>query len=188
MTEITPYVIDYLVAQAQASPYLGAANPAVTIFDGPPPTSNQLVMSPSGLTQRLWIGADAVQVAAGQLSDAATAEQGFAFLDNARTRDDQVDIDCAAECGSGDSVMASARGAGGLDGSGAFAVMAAVEVMLRGGPNPSAAIAGPGDSTMGGLVQWSEVVAPISLKQVQRQSGAWAIVGFKVSAFVRLTS
>jgi hypothetical protein len=185
--ELIPNVISYLVAQAQASAYLGAASPAVLVLDGPPPTSDQLVISPAGLTQRLWVGAEGMPHA-GTPSEAASSEQGFAFLDNARTRDDQIEIRCAAECGSGDAVMATARGSGGLSGGGAFAVMAAVELMLRGGPNPSGSITGPGDSTMGGLVQWSEVAGPIGLAQEQQQNGAWALVTFRVSAFVRLTS
>lgn len=184
--ELIPNVIDYLVAQAQASAYLGAASPAVTVFDGPPPTMDQVVVSPSGLTQRLWVGAEGVP--GRTASEAASSEQGFAFLDNARTRDDQIEIRMAAECCSGDAVMANARGSGGLAGGGAFGVMAGVELMLRGGPSPSAAVSGPGDATMGGLVQWSEVVGPIGLAQEQQQNGAWALVTFRVSAFVRLTS
>jgi hypothetical protein len=110
---------------------------------------------------------------------AAAAQQGFAFLDQARTRDNVIDVACAAEAISGDTVMAEAR-------AGAFAVMAAVELMLRGSLNTSPA--SPGDSTMGGLVQWSEVTGPIDLEQGQISQGAVALLKFRVSAFIRLTS
>lgn len=187
ITELIPNVISYLVAQAATSAYLGAATPPVLVLDGPPPTADQLVVSPNGLTQRLWVGAEGMP-RAGTPVEAASSQQGFAFLDNARTRDDQIEVRMAAECCSGDGLMATARGSGGLSGGGAFAVMAGVELMLRGGPSSSPSLVGPGDATMGGLVQWSEVVGPVALAQEQQQSGAWALVTFRVSAFVRLTS
>jgi hypothetical protein len=178
LTEQIPAVITYLLEESASSPLLGAASPPVIILDGPPPTDDQLAMNPDGLTQRLWIGAEGMAVR-GEPSDAASGEQGFAFLDQARTRNDQFEILCAAEAGSGDGVMAEAR-------NGAFAVMAAVELLLRGSPGTSPA--SPGDASMGGLVYWSEVIGPVGLVQQQTQNGAWARVGFRVSAFTRLTS
>lgn len=178
ITEYIPDVITYLLDQADTNASLGAAVPPVVIIDGQPATQDVLVLDPSGLTQRLWIGSQGY-IPSGQLSEGATAAQGFAFLDQARTRDDQMDIMCAAEAIAGDATMADAR-------NGAFAVMAAVEVMLRGSPGTSPA--SPGDATMGGLVQWSEVSGPIELLQEQISQGAVALVRFRVTAFKRLTT
>jgi hypothetical protein len=172
-TEYIPDVIAYLVETA------GSYMPDGTvILDGPPSTDDVLTINPSGsgLTQRLWVGCEGIP-RAGELVDAAEAQQGFAFLDQARTRDDQIEIRCAAEGGSGDGVIANARNA-------AFAVMAGVELMLRGQPGTSPA--SPGDASMDGLVQWSEVTGPVNLWYGQQQDGAWARVDFRVSAFVRL--
>ena len=148
------------------------------ILDGQPATQDVLAVNETGLTKRLWVGSSG-WVNSGQMDPAATSQQGFAFLDQARTRDDQVDVACAAEAVAGDGTMADAR-------NGAFAVMAAVELMLRGSPGTSPA--SPGDATMGGLVQWSEVVGPVELEQGQITQGAVALVKFRVAAFVRLTS
>jgi hypothetical protein len=178
LTEQIPAVITYLLGQASENTSLGAATPPVVILDGPPPTKDLLALNPGGLTQRLWIGAEGV-APAGEPVDAASSSQGFSFLDNARTRDDQIEIMCAAEAGSGDGVMSEAR-------AGAFAVMAAVELILRGSPGTSPA--SPGDASMGGLVYWAEVTGPITLQQGQLQNGAWALVRFRVSAFTRLTT
>jgi hypothetical protein len=177
-TDYTARVIAYLLAQATASTSLGGLAPdPVTIIDGQPATADVLVANPDGLTQRLWIGGPGDVL--GRLADAAGSDQGFAFLDQARTRDNQIDVQCAAEAISGDTVMANAR-------NGAYAVMAAVELMLRGSLNTSPA--SPGDSSMGGLVRWSEVTGPIELSQGQIDQGALALLKFRVSAFVRLTS
>jgi hypothetical protein len=178
LTEYIPDVITYLLAQAAENASLGAAATPVLIIDGQPATQDVLAVNETGLTQRLWVGSSG-WVASGQMDPAATAQQGFAFLDQARTRDDQIDVACAAEAVAGDGTMADAR-------NGAFAVMAEVELMLRGSPGTSPA--SPGDATMGGLVQWSEVVGPVELEQGQITQGAVALVKFRVAAFVRLTS
>lgn len=178
LTEYLPDVITYLLAQADTNPALGGAAIPVVIIDGQPATSDVLVVNGTGLTQRLYVGSSGF-VAPGQMDAAASSQQGFAFLDQARTRDDQIDIAMTAEAIAGDTVMSEARG-------GAFAVMAAVELMLRGSPGTTPA--SPGDATMGGLVQWSEVVGPVELSQGQIEAGACALVKFRVSAFVRLTS
>jgi hypothetical protein len=177
-TDCIPLVISYLLAAAAASASLGAATPPVTIIDGQPATTEPLTMNPSGLTQWLWIGSQGY-APPGQIAEAATGQQGFSFFDQARTRDNQIDILCAAEAAAGDMSVADAR-------NGAFAVMAAVELMLRG--SPGTVPASPGDASMGGLVQWSEVTGPIELAQGQLTQGADALVKFRVTAFVRLTS
>ena len=178
LTEYIPQVINYLLAQAASSTSLGAAPVPVTVIDGQPVTQDVLVVNETGLTQRLWVGSSGY-VQSGQTDAAAMSHQGFAFINQGRTRDDDIDIACAAEAIAGDSVMAEAR-------AGAFAVLAAVELMLRGAPGTSPA--SPGDTTMGGLVYWSEVTGPIELMQEQSSQGSIALVKFRVTAFVRLTS
>ena len=175
MTDQIQQVIAYLVTQAQQSASLGLATPPVIILDGPPATTDPMILSPGGLTRRLWVGAEG-DPGLGAAQDAATSAQQFAFLDHARTRDEDIEVMCAAEAGSGDGVMAEAR-------AGAFAVMGAVEVMLRG----DTASGGPGDASMGGLAMWSQVTGG-DLVQRQMPDGAWALVRFRVSAHVRLTS
>jgi hypothetical protein len=177
LTDLTPAVIAYLLEQAASNPALGGATTPVIVIDGQPVTQDVLTVNETGLTQWLWIGSDGL-AAPGDMADAATAVQAFSFLDQARTRDDTIEVQCAAEAVSGDGVTAEAR-------AGAYAVMAAVELLLRGSPGTTAP--SPGDATMGGLVYWSEVISG-DLKQGQRSAGAGALVKFKVKAFVRLTS
>lgn len=176
LTEYIPNVISYLLAATAAQTIL--PSPPLVIIDGQPATQDVLVTNPAGLTQRLWIGSDGY-VTSGDMAEAASSQQGFTFLDNARTRDDQIDIAMAGEAVSGDMTMATAR-------NGAFAVMAMVETLLRG--SPGTIPASPGDATMGALVAWSEVVGPIELTEGQKTGGSVALVKFRVSAFLRLTS
>lgn len=177
LTDLTSQVITYLLAQAAANPALGAGTPPVVIIDGQPKTEDVLVLSGTGLDQRLWIGSGGYQQDGG-LADAAVSQQKFAFLDQARTRDQDFDVQCAAEAVSGDT-LAAAR-------AGAFAVLRAVELLLRGSPGTNPASSG--DASMGGLVYWSGVTGPIELSQEQSQDGPIALVKFHVSGFVRLTS
>lgn len=177
LTDLTSQVITYLLAQAAANPALGAATPPVVIIDGQPKTEDVLVLSGTGLDQRLWIGSAGYQQDGG-LAAAAVSQQKFAFLDQARTRDQDFDVQGAAEAVSGDT-LAAAR-------AGAFAVLRAVELMLRGTPGTNPASSG--DASMGGLVYWSGVTGPIELSQEQSQDGSIALVKFHVTGFVRLTS
>ena len=138
-TSQVPAVIDWLVNAAQTSALLGAANPQVYVFDGPqPPVATQ------GLNQVLWIGADAPN------PDAmfADAVQSWPVLDFARTKDEDGTITCSAQHWSGDPSMKVHR-------DGAAAIVAGVELMLRGNPDQG----GPGDASMGKLALWSGVDA-----------------------------
>ena len=175
LTDLTPAVIAYLLEQAASNPALGGASPPVIIIDGEPATQDVLVLNPAGLTQRLYVGSQAYSQ---ELTPGGSSAQAFSFLDQARTRDCTIDVLCAAEAVSGDGVMAEAR-------AGAYAVAAAVELLLRGSPGTTAP--SPGDATMGGLVYWSGVTA-LELSQEQSTQGAIALVKFTVNAFVRLTS
>lgn len=135
-TSQVPAVIDYLVAAAQASALLGAANPKVSVFDGPqPPAATQ------SLPQVLWIGCDPSQ----QDGVFADATQSWPILDNARTKDEDGILTCSAQHWSGDPSNKVHR-------DGAAAIVAGVETLLRGNGTT-----GPGDATMGRLVFWSGV-------------------------------
>jgi hypothetical protein len=172
LTDQTAAVIDYLVAQCQANASLGAASPPVAVFDGPTISGIQLVAA-----QRIWIGAEGGTTPSGAEVEAATFTETFSFIDKARTRDNQIDVQMAAEQWSGDPTQQK------VCRDGAFSLMAAVELMLRGDPS-----VGPGDSSMGGLVYWSQVTGPGQLVQAKNQAGVSALVRFRVTAFTRLTT
>jgi hypothetical protein len=137
-TSQIPAVTDWLVNACQLSTSLGAASPQVYVFDGPqPPVATQ------SLERVLWIGADPTN------PDAMTGQsaQSWPVMDKARTKDEDGTLTCAAQHWSGDTTMKTHR-------DGADAILAAVELLLRGDGRT-----GPGDATMGGLVHWSGVDA-----------------------------
>lgn len=165
-TQVTA-VTDYLVAQCQASTSLGAASPAVYVFDGPQPSR-----ALSGVERALWIGhnpaADGIP--------AATIAADWPNLDQARTLDEDGEIVCAAQHWSGETAIKTHR-------DGAAAIAGAVELLLRGTP----AASGPGDTQMGGLVFWSRVSAGEWYAE-QRPNGASVLCVFKVIYQARLTA
>lgn len=133
-TSAVPAVIDWLVGAAQSSPLLGQAAVPVSVFDGvQPPAATQ------GLSRVLWIGADPTQPD-GTFGDNT---QSWPVMDHARTKDEDGNLTCAAQHWSGDPAVKAHR-------DGADGILAAVELLLRGDGRT-----GPGDATMGGLVQWS---------------------------------
>ena len=167
-TSQSPAVIDWLVAAAKASLLLGSAASPVSVFDGPqPPAATQ------ALQRVLWIGADP----ASPDGEAATAVQAWPFLDKGRTRDEDGDITCAAQHWSGDPLAKAHR-------DGAAAIVAGVELLLRGVP----ANGGPGDLTMGGLVFWSSVDGPFGWYPRQVAGGSACLVTFRVTYRARLTT
>jgi hypothetical protein len=166
-TDLIPDVIAYLVAQCQASTSLGAATPQVGVFDGPTPAGE-----PLPLPLRLWIGYDALSGA----PDAGTATQKFSFLGQSGAyRDETGNIPCTAEAWDGEPSVANVRAL-------CKAITGAVEVLLRGSPSTG----GPGDSSMGGLVQWSQAEGPFTWTQSLDASGASAMCVFRVTYFARL--
>lgn len=168
LTDTVPDVIDYLVAQCQASAALAALGPAgCEVLDGPQPST-----AVDGKEYVLWIGHNPKSVD----EPAGEAEQGFAFLASS-TRDEAGEVICAAKHWSGDFENFAAHR------TAVKAVLAAVELLLRGGD----AAGGPGDATMGGLVQWSEFTE-VTWWQSLADGGAEAYATFKISYFVRLTS
>lgn len=162
LTCAVPQVTDYLVATATAR------LPKVTVFDGPNPTSDTMAGQ-----SHLWIGYDPRNPA----EIAATADQDFAFLDNARTRDERGTITCTAENWSGSAVLKIQRDA-------CAAIVAQVELMLRGTPQAG----GPGDASMGGVCLWSQVTGPYEWYPRQGQDGSGVLCVFRVSYYARLTT
>lgn len=168
ITDLVHDVTSYLVTQCQANASLGNGGAGnVFVYDGPTTPGEQS----SDYSQRLWIGYDAFTAS----YDAASATQKFAFLGaSGNVRDETGDIICTAEAWSGDTVAANSRVL-------CKGIVGAVETMLRGAPTT-----GPGDSTMGGLVQWSEVTG-LDWKQTQAsQSGYSAMCVFHVTYYARL--
>lgn len=168
ITDLVHDVIGYLYTQAQISPALGAnpLNP-VLIMDGPTIPGEQT----TEFSQLLWIGYDAVSAT----TDMAAARQKFAFLGaNGNVRDENGEIICTAAAWSGDTIAATARAL-------CKGIVGGVEIMLRGAP-----ATGPGDSTMGGLVQWSEVAGPFEWKHQQSYYGYGCACVFRVQYFARL--
>jgi hypothetical protein len=167
ITDLIPDVIAYLVTQATANAALGAATPPVTIIDGPTGPGEPLTTP-----QQMWIGYDSVTNA----PEAGAATQKFSFLgQSGNYRDETGSIPCTAQAWSGDPNPATARAQ-------CKALVGAVEVMLRGAPSTG----GPGDSSMGGLVQWSQVL-DTAWTQKQDEGGYSAMCVFHVGFFVRLT-
>ena len=165
-TSQLPAITDYLVTACQNSPSLGAASPAVQVFDGPqPPAATQ------ALPLALWIGADA------STPDAMTAEsvQSWPVLDKARTRDEDGTLTCSAQNWSGTALNKTVR-------DGAAGLMAAVELLLRGD-----GVTGPGDLSMGGLVFWSGVDAARWYPR-QIAGGVAMLVVFDITYRARLTT
>jgi hypothetical protein len=165
-TSAVPAVIDWLVAAAQASPLLGAATPAVSVFDGPqPPAKTQ------SLNQVLWVGCDAPN------PDAvfADATQAWAVMDHARTKDEDGTVTCSAQHWSGDPSVKVHR-------DGAAAIVAGVEQLLRGDGST-----GPGDATMGRLALWSGM--DVGRWETRQLAGGVAVLcTFTVVYRVRLTT
>ena len=166
---LAPDVIAWLVNSCQTSVQLGQASPSVLVFDGPHVTDSQL----DARSQKLWIGYD--PMAPG--SAAAEADQDFAGLDMALKRNESGWVTLAAEDSSGDVAMAGHRAS-------VKSMVGAVELLLRGTPRSN----GPGDSSMGGLVLWSQVTGPFTWYQAQLDSGASAMCVFRVSYRARLVT
>lgn len=112
-TSKVPALIDYLVTAFTASASLGAANPAVSVFDGPPVTADPAPMA-------LYVGVDDVFSDSAPVS--ATSEQ--ARMGAGRGRQETAEIRCAAVAWSGADDLRTVRAS-------AFAILAAVEDLIR---------------------------------------------------------
>ena len=168
ITNLTHDVIGYLVTQCQQSAVLGSAPPpfTVAVIDGPT-GSGELAQTAQ---RRLWIGWDSLTGA----PDAGTATQRWPFLGaSGNYREETGSIQCTADAWGGDLNPADTRAI-------TKSIVGAVEIMLRGAPTT-----GPGDSTMGGLVQWSQV-EEFTWTQDQDATGYGAACAFKVTYLARL--
>lgn len=170
-TSLTPQVIDYLVSACEASAQLGAAQPVpVIVHDGPEITGDDLAES-----LHLWIGGLPQSAATAVVT--ASADQDFAFSDQARTRDENGEVMCAADAWSGSTILKRQRDA-------CHAIVSAVELLLRGYPGSG----GPGDYTMGDLVLWSGVAGPYEWTPRQVQGGSGMLCTFKITYRGRLVT
>lgn len=165
ITDLIPDVITYLLTQSSANTSLGAATPAVGVFDGPVSLTGEQL---AAYSQRLWIGFDAKNPQA----EAGKSTQNFAYEGTSGgRRQEDGQVTCTAEAWDGEPVIASMRAQ-------CKAITGAVEIMLRGSPSTGI---GPGDSSMGGLVQWSQVADTAWYQSVDGESGASVMCVFTVT-------
>lgn len=163
---MVPAVIDWLVTAAKASPLLGHASPAVSVFDGvQPPAATQ------ALNRVLWVGADPTQPD-GPFGDNV---QSWPVMDHARTKDEDGNVTCAAQHWSGDPSVKAHRDA-------AASILAGAELLLRGDGRT-----GPGDATMGGLVMWSSTDSA-RWETRQLAGGVAVLVVFTIAYRARLVT
>ena len=162
-----PGVLDYLFTTATASPAIGQATPPVTVIDGPQVTDDILIEQPI-----LWIGHD--PLSPGEVAAASALD--WPNLDHARTADEDGEVTCTARywSGSAETIKTSRDGCA--------AIVEAVAELLKG----DATTAGPGDTSMGGLLFWSRV-SETSWSQAQRSDGAAVICVFKIAYRARIT-
>jgi hypothetical protein len=171
-TTLTPQVIDYLVAACAASTTLGAAQPVpVIIHDGPELTSDTLEEP-----RHLWIGGYPAALKSGE--PGASGDQDFAFSgDQGATRDETIDIVCAADSWGGGISLKTFR-------DDCEAIVDAVSLMLRGSPRTG----GPGDFSLGGLVMWAATTGPFEWYPRQTADGAGMLCTFKIQYRGRTTA
>ena len=107
-------LIDYLFGLFSADPTIGAATPAVAVYDGPPTTALDF-----GL--KLFVGLTDPDNPAAE--PAADSQQAWAALGR-RGRDEQVTIHCCAEAWSGSDDIKTMRLA-------AYGIVSAVETLMQ---------------------------------------------------------
>ncbi len=151
--------IDYLVTAVTT------AMPNANVFDGPPTSDTQLTFD-----DRVWIGYSPLD----PQTPAAAGDQDFHGL-GALRRDEDYAIVCAVEHWTGETAMQPIR-------DGAFALLAAVETLIRGiGGNP-------GDTTLGGNVLWSGIGGALEVSQAQTTNGASVMIQFHIQCHNVLTA
>ena len=114
VTSRLPALIDYLVNLFTADATLGAATPAVTIYDGPPTTALDAPL-------KLYVGLTDPDSDAAE--PAGESQQTWAALGR-RGRDETVTIHCCAEAWSGVDTIQTVRLA-------ATGIVAAVETLMQ---------------------------------------------------------
>jgi hypothetical protein len=153
-TSRVPALIDYLVTTFTAATTLGAATPAVLVFDGPPTTGDPAPLA-------LHVGMD--DAFSGNPPVSASSEQTRQGLGLGR-REETVTVHCAAVAWAGTDGMKTVRLA-------AFAILAAVEDLVRG---ELSHFGGAGDLATPG-------VSGIVLTQDNTAQGAIAQVAFSIT-------
>jgi hypothetical protein len=173
MTTITsaiPRAMDYLASTAATvyAAYATANSMTIEVFDGPPPAASQ------GTVQaQVFVGFDPDNAEL----PVVVGDQEFGPL-GARTRNETFEIACCARYWSGDSTNVKAvRDI-------AFDLLAQFETMLRGSP----AVGGPGDTTLGGNVLFSQISGGIDYTQLSGSSGLIGQINFHIACRARLTS
>lgn len=112
-TSRVPDLIDLMVSLFTAAATLGAATPAVAVYDGP-----QVTQAPEQLA--LWVGVDDLENAG---PTAGSSSSNWAALGRAAI-DEHLSVWCVAEAWSGDTDIRTARVA-------AFGIVAAAADVLR---------------------------------------------------------
>jgi hypothetical protein len=153
-TSRVPALIDYLVAEFTTAATLGAATPAVLVFDGPPTTGDPAPLA-------LYVGVD--DAFADTAATSATSEQTATGL--AQKREELATIHLAAVAWAGTDDMKTVRAS-------AYSIVGAVEDLVRADTAlaglPGAALARPG-------------VTGIVLQQNNTAQGAVAQVSFQIT-------
>lgn len=149
-TSRIPAVVDALV-----STFTTALTGSATVYDG------QWVTAPSGTESYLTVGwtPDA---------DGPTGEQEWVGLGN-RARDERIDVPCYVDAYTGDTDTAARRTA-------AFALLGAVEDVIRADPTIGGAVPQPG---------WSQI-GSYSVRQEQTESGLEVGITFHVLVQTRI--
>ena len=132
-TSRIPALIDYLVATFTAASTLGAASPPVLVFDGPVVTA-----APAQLA--LYVGVD--DVFTDQAPISATSEQ--ARMGSTRGRQELAAIRCAAVAWAGTDDARTVR-------TQAFAILAAVEDLIRTNADKFGGLADQGSPGVSGI-------------------------------------
>lgn len=154
MTTKVPALIDYLVDAFTSAPTLGAANPPVTVYDGPPTT---------GLDAKLKLYVGLTDPDSDQAEEAAAWTQSRADLGNL-TRTEDPSIHCCAEAWAGTDDMPTVRHS-------VTAIVAAVEVIIRSNT----------DRFGGNATQATPGVTTSVLLQNNSSTGAMARIPFDIN-------
>jgi hypothetical protein len=154
-TSTIPAAIDALLAACRAAPSLAA----VAVHDGPE-------VAPYSTKADLFIGW-------APNTDSVDGEQSFAHI-GARVRDERFEIECYATAWTGNS--STAAGAQKTVRDSAFAILGAVEVLLRGGV---------GDPSITGSVMYAQITR-LAVAQDQTKRGARCAVTFTIAARARI--
>ena len=154
VTSRVPALIDYLVNAFSNAATLGLATPPVTVFDGPAATANPALLA-------LHVGVDDA-LSEGPPTSASSEQVGQGL--GGQHRQEAITVHCAAVAWAGTGDMRTVR-------TSAFAILAAVEDLIRGnsdkfGGNAGAAV---------------PLVSGVTLQQDDTAQGSFAQVAFSIT-------